>query len=443
MADLNSGKSWIGRLLSTPIDQLSRGQYRLRFSLELCVQGFRRLRENRASQMAAALAFRTIFGLVPVIVIAILIFRAFGGAEIFGNLVEQILEAANLENVRSPDETLTLAEWCRQFVSSIDSQISGKAVGVIGALVLSWAAISLITTIERSFNTICQTSEHRPLGRRIPLYWTMVTIGPILLYLSFHFRTQFMRIVSETSLVTPFARTIAIITSFLSVWLLLVTLYVLVPHARMRLRATALGALIAAILWTGATNLFGWYIAWSFSKENSAFTILYSSLGLVPLFLMWIYFLWLVVLYGLEIAHTTQMVGKRLGAGLSFRTEPPVVIDPATIVVLMKAASVAFVKGEPVHSDDLVEVVNAPPATIDAMLEALAKHGFLHRIDREDEPHYSVARPPSAISTNELLDVALSLSAKTPDPDSASAQWVEEYRAALRNLDVHRSIAEL
>ena len=69
MADLNSGKSWIGRLLSTPIDQLSRGQYRLRFSLELCVQGFRRLRENRASQMAAALAFRTIFGLVPVIVI--------------------------------------------------------------------------------------------------------------------------------------------------------------------------------------------------------------------------------------------------------------------------------------------------------------------------------------------------------------------------------------
>ena len=77
------------------------------------------------------------------------------------------------------------------------------------------------------------------------------------------------------------------------------------------------------------------------------------------------------------------------------------------------------------------------------MLEALAKQGFLHKIDREDEPHYSVARPPSAISTNELLDVAMSLSAKTPDPDSASAQWVEEYRAALRNLDVHRSIAEL
>lgn len=407
------------------------------------MQGFRRLRENRASQMAAALAFRTIFGLVPVLVIAILIFRAFGGAEIFGNLVEQILEAVNLESVRSPDETLTLAEWCRQFVSSVDGQISGKAIGVIGMLVLSWAAISLITTIERSFNTICQSPENRPLGRRIPLYWTMVTIGPILLYLSFHFRTQFMRLVSETSLVTPFARTIGLVTSFLSVWLLLVTLYVLVPHARMRLRATALGALIAAILWTGATNLFGWYIAWSFSKESSAFTILYSSLGLVPLFLMWIYFLWVVVLYGLEIAHTVQVVGKRLGAGLSVRTEPPVVIDPAAIVVLMKAASNAFAKGGSVRADDLVEVVNAPPATIDAMLAALASHGFLHKIDGDDDPHYSVARPPSAISTNELLDVALSLSAKTPDPDSASAAWIEEYRAAQRGLDVHRTIAEL
>lgn len=436
-------RSWLRRILSTPAHQLSRGQYAFRFSVELFRQGFRRLRENRASQMAAALAFRTIFGLVPVLIIAILIFRAFGGAEVFSDLLEQILAGANLESVRSPDETLTLAAWFRQVVTNIDGQISGKAVGIIGVLVLSWAAISLITTVERSFNLICQAPEHRPLGRRIPLYWTMVTIGPILLYLSFHFKTQFTRIVETTGWTTPFAKTITLCTSFLSVWLLLVTLYVLVPHARMRLRATALGALVAAILWTAATNLFGWYIAWSFSKESSAFTILYGSLGLVPLFLLWIYFLWVVVLYGLEIAHVVQFVGKRLGSGLPIRSDTPVVVDPAAIVVLMKTATNAFDKGESVSADDLLQPVNAPAAAIDAMLEALAARGYLHKLEDGDELRFAVARPATAISTSELLDVAISLSAQTPDPDSATAEWIVQYRAAQRGLDVHRMISEL
>lgn len=437
-----SKKSWIRRLLSTPAGELSRGQYRLRYCAEVCRQGFWRLYENRASQMAAALAYRTIFGLIPVLVIAILIFRAFGGAEVFSDFLQQILSAANLDSVRSPDETLTMAAWVQQIVSHINDQISGKAIGVIGGLVLSWASIGLLTTIERSFNTICQARAHRPLGRRIPLYWTMVTIGPILLYLSFHFRTQFMAVVASTGWTTPFARILSMLTSFLSVWLLLVSLYVLVPHSRMQLKATAIGAVLAALLWSAATNLFSLYIAWSFSKENSAFTMLYSSLGLVPLFLMWIYFLWFVVLYGLEIAHTIQVIGKRLGTSAPLKQETPVVIDPASIVTLMKTASNAFAKGEPVTVDDLVDTVNAPPHTIDAMLDKLTSKGYLHRLE-DDDRQFALARPPSTISTSELLELAQTMTGQAPNPDADTTEWIESYRAAQRGLDVHRMIADI
>lgn len=438
----DSGKSWWRRLLSTPADELSRGQYRLRYCAEVCRQGFWRLYENRASQMAAALAYRTIFGLIPVLVIAILIFRAFGGADIFSDFLKQILSAADLDSVRSPDEALTMAAWVQQIVSHIDNQISGKAIGVIGALVLSWASIGLLTTIERSFNTICQARAHRPIGRRIPLYWTMITIGPILLYLSFSFRSQFMEVVASTGWTTPFARILSLFTSFLSVWLLLISLYLLVPHTRMQLRATAIGAIVAGLLWSAATNLFSYYIAWSFSKENSAFTMLYSSLGLVPLFLMWIYFLWFVVLFGLEIAHTIQVTGKRLKAGIPVKSETPVVTDPACIVTLMRAASDAFVGGKSVSAEDLVETVNAPQDTIDALLDALTARGYLHRVEHEDR-EFAPAKPPSAISTSELLDLAFSLSPEAREPDSPSAEWIEQFRAAQRKLDVHRMIADL
>ena len=134
-------------LLRHPTDGLSRKQYAVRYLLEIFRQGARRLYEDRAGNMAAALAFRTIFGLVPVLIIIILIFRAFGGAEVFGSFLEQLLVSANLDSVAAPDGESTLGTWLRHTISDVDEKISGRAVGLIGLLVLAWAAIGLISTI--------------------------------------------------------------------------------------------------------------------------------------------------------------------------------------------------------------------------------------------------------------------------------------------------------
>ena len=186
---------WLKRLLTTPTAELNRWQYAIRFFLELCRHGARQLRQDRASQMAAALSYRTIFGLIPVIIIAILLFRAVGGTEEFSTMVNEMLTAAQLDQVASPDEGKTLAVWAREVVTSISENLNARTIGVIGACVLIWAAIGLLTTIERCFNQVCQAAEHRSLMRRIPLYWTTLTLGLILLYSSFHFQGRLAEVI--------------------------------------------------------------------------------------------------------------------------------------------------------------------------------------------------------------------------------------------------------
>ena len=434
---------WLKRLLTAPTAELSRWQYAARFFLELCRHGVRQLRQDRASQMAAALAFRTIFGVVPVIVIAMLLFRAFGEANLFANLVDQMLSAAKLDQVESPDKALTLAAWTRSMIQDIDAKISGRAIGVIGALVLGWAAIGLLTTIERSFNTICQTSEHRSLIRRIPLYWTTITIGPVLLYLSFRFGTRLVERVEQAGWGAAVASTLGVLTAFLSVWLLLLSLYKLMPYARVNLTAAAAGSFVAAVFWTAATNLFGLYIAWSFSKQSSAFTILYGSLGLIPLFLLWVYFLWLVVLYGLEITSMLQIVGGRMDKGMPVRGELPPMVEPAGVIPLMQVVAERFDKGLSTEPEHIVEATRFNRRAVDVMLAALTEEILLHFVDRGAGAAYALARPPDRITTGELLRIAQRLTDSPAGGDSKAWEWVREFRVAQLQLTLHKPLAEI
>ena len=435
--------AWLKDLLTAPTATLSRWQYAVRYFLELCRHGARQLREDRANQMAAALAFRTLFGLIPVIIIVMLVFRAFGGADQFADLVSELLTAAKLHDVAGPDESATLAAWAAQIIHDLDANISGRTIGIIGLLVFSWAAIGLLSTIERSFNTICRAPQHRGLARRIPLYWTSITIGPALLYLSFQFRGRFVDWIESAGWGAPIAAAIGLATSFFSVWLFLICLYTLMPHTRVRLPTAAAGAAVATLLWMAATHVFGWYLTSSFSKESSAFMILYGTLGLIPLFLFWVYFLWLVVLYGLELSVLLQVVGGRMEKGRPLRGDRPALLDPASVVPLVRVIAERFETGEPTCAEDIAVALRLHSETVEALLTAVADAGVLHRVERAGKTAYTLARPPGAIHTGELLKIAQRLACDFAMERSPATAWVERFREAQLKLALHRPIAEL
>jgi membrane protein len=393
--------------------------------------------------MAAALAFRTIFGMIPVVVIATLLFRAFGGADVFADFVEHVLAAAKLNDVSGPDEATSLAEWARTTILQVDADIHGRTIGVIGGLVLAWAAIKLLTTIERCFNAICHAPEHRSLARRIPLYWTAITIGPILLYLSFRIESRFINAVQEWGGAGHWASAIGFVTACLATWCFLLGAYVLMPYTKVPRSAAAIGAAVGAFLWTGATSAFGTYIEWSFSKGNSTFTIVYSSLGLIPLFLFWIYFLWLIVLYGLEVTRLVQIVGSRMDDPATTREEWPPVVDPASAIPVAEVIAERFERGLSTSADEVVEATRFGRRSVNAILESLVETGVLHRLEQQDEPTYTLARPSSQVTTGELLAIGQQLTSRHGPGDAKVWQWVRQFREAQLDLPLHRPLAEL
>jgi len=433
----------IRNLLITPVEELGRWQYVFRFLIEVCRHGVKQLREDRAGQIAAALAFRTIFGLIPVLVIAMVLFRAFGGMETFRDFVNDILIKAKLDEVvlsvgaepmdqpeiivddGEPVETLlpeneveeesppgeTVATWLAGLIEEIDSKISFRSIGLAGVFLLAWAAISLLTAIERSFNSVCRAPENRSLSRRLPLYWMTITFGPVLVYLSFHFGHQF-----DDWLVTDSGGVWAErlswlmggVTSFGSTWLFLLVLFLFMPNAKMRLGPVAFGAFVSALLWTVCTNLLSMYISTAFS-DNLKFSILYGSLGLVPVFLIWVYFQWLIILFGLEIVSTLQTVGRvRLDdlGQLPDRAVMTGIVDPIAIVPLMQVLANRFAEGQTATISDLAQAIAVHEGAVAGMMEELERAGLVLSLeDDEDGRSFSLARPAGRIELQELIDL--------------------------------------
>jgi len=400
----------IHRLLTTPTEELGRWQFTARFFLEVARTGGRRLKQDRAGQMAAALAYRTLFSLIPVTVMGMVIFQALGGIDMFHDAITNLLHAAELDAIQLPGadgQTITVSDWAQDLIRQLEG-LSFKTIGVVGLAVFAWAAIGLLTTIERSFNTICQAPEHRAIHRRVPLYWMTITIGPVLVAFSFYIRARFNGMVEEMEFGGNIVSAIGYCSSFGATWLFLLGLYLLMPNTRIGARSAAIGSATATVLWTVGVGVLNGYIAVAFTKSPNL-SLLYGSLGLIPVFMVWTYIMWLVVLFGLEVASTLQMVGGKLDPkALEDRRPLPVVVDPTVIIPLMHLITKRFDRGLTTTSSDVTETLRLNSKAVSILLSELVNDDILHRLDMEDSSdaaRFALARHPAHIEQKHSMHV--------------------------------------
>src|SRR6185295_19684037 len=119
----------------------------------------------------------------------------------------------------------------------------------------------------------------------------------------------------------------------------------------------------------------------------------------------WVYCLWLVVLYGLEVAVMLQVVGGRMEGHVPVRVEAPPLTDPASVIPIMEVVVGRFQHGEPSHVEQIVEATRFNARAVELILAALADDGLLHRVDDAGGLAYVLARPPDRITTADLLRV--------------------------------------
>ena len=203
--------------------------------------------------MAAALSFRTLFGLVPVLFVATLAARSLAG-ENFPKFVESLAEMAGLDEIgidvvtegSGTVEKQPLSNWIEELVR-FSGTIDLSALGIIGVIVVLFSAIWLIVAIENTFNIVCRSANSRPWHRRILVYWSMLTLGPILLAMLPVLDNELRGFVDDqTTLPTSYV-IVRPILGFCLLFLLLFFAYSVIPTVRMRWKTIVTGALVGAI----------------------------------------------------------------------------------------------------------------------------------------------------------------------------------------------------
>jgi membrane protein len=362
--------------------------------------------------MAAALAFHALFGLFPVLLVATIVVKAIQGTDAFLRQVGALLDAAGLDQVRiipplndaaaTRESSLTLSEWLEGLVRQA-ANVNLTAVGWLGLALIIYAAIGLVVTIENSFNTICRAPEGRPWTRRVPLYWFILTVSPVAIGLMVYANDRFDSWFASLETWHGLAVAAGILWSFIFGWLFMFALYTLVPNATISLRPALAGALVAALLLEVGKRTMGAYLENVFSISQ-----LYGSLGLVPLFMFWLYLMWLVVLFGLEVSATLQMLRGRELDDIASKRQPAGVVEPASVLMVMEVVAEGFNAARATTVPRIAATTLLPESVVRLMVERLIEAGLLHRLRGEEEA-VSLAGPPEQITADQLIEIGFEL----------------------------------
>ncbi|MEP6484507.1 MAG: YihY family inner membrane protein [Rudaea sp.] len=270
----------------------------------------RRFIDDRCQQSAGALACTTLFAMVPLTAALIGILSGFPA---FAEWQERITFFIFENFVPATGEAVR--GYLTQFA---DNANKATALGII---VLIVSTLMLMLSIEDAFNRIWRVPKNRPVGIRIVMYWTVLSLGPAFLIVALALSTYLLALplFGDEQALVPVRSGLLNSLPFLIEWAALTAAYRLIPNRSVHLRNAAVGALIGALLFEAAKRAFSWYVV-----SGANYQQVYGALAVVPIFILWIYFSWVIVLLGASFTASLTSFdyrprSRRLPIGEEFR----------------------------------------------------------------------------------------------------------------------------
>jgi membrane protein len=253
----------------------------------------RRFVRDRFTYSAAALTYTTLLSLVPVMTVMLSIFSALPEFKGIGERIQDFI----FQNF-VPASGDVIRQYLTQFVSQ------AKALPIGGTIFLFVIAIMLILTIERAMNDIWKIKRRRKGGAAILRYWALITLAPILVGASLAAMTYFVSLpfVAGAVKFAGITSVLAILIPFVLSVLTLMLVYIIMPNCRVPWRHAFTGALTASLLLEIAKRIFVIYIS-----RFPTYKLLYGGLATIPIFLLWMYISWVIVLLGALITHVATV----------------------------------------------------------------------------------------------------------------------------------------
>ncbi len=263
-----------------------------------------RIGEQNGFQIAAALAYTTLLSLVPLLTIMFALPDVFPVSARFGEMIQEFI-FSNLV----PEVGATVRDYLRGF------SMNASRLTLTGLTLLVIIALMLMATIDNALNRIWHVQRQRGPAARFLIYWAMITLGPLLVGVGLVSTSYFLSlpVLTDVDSALLLQKNLLSLLPFLTTTTAFTLLYVLVPNCHVRLRHAVCGGISAAVLFELAKIGFGYYVRSAGTEE------IYGALAVLPLFLVWIYASWVIVLFG---AHLTFCLAEfHVGAALRTKDE--------------------------------------------------------------------------------------------------------------------------
>jgi membrane protein len=293
---------------------------------------WQRFVDDKCFETAGALSYTTLFAIVPLLAAVLAIVSAF---PVFAEWRDRFSDFIFRNFV--PSAGNAVQGFLLQFA---DNASKLTAVGILFLLV---SALMMMASIEDRFNRIWRVPTKRSHGSRLLLYWAALTIGPLLVVGVLVLVSRFIATGGPDAQATEQGGIWLMFLPFVLTWLILLAMYMLIPNRTVSFRHAGIGAVVAAILFEVARALFAFYVTHVPSYQQ-----IYGALAAAPLFLIWVYFSWVIVLLGASLAAAMaafdyRPISEQLPAGCEF----------IGLLRVLQHFAVAQREGKGLHSQEL------------------------------------------------------------------------------------------
>ena len=356
---------------------------------------YQRFREDRLGVTASSLTFTTLISLVPLVTVGLAVFSAFPMFDQFQLAVQKFFVASLVPDNISRQVLQALTQFASQ----------AKRLGAVGFAFLVLTALALMSTIDRTLNMIWRVRRMRSFGRRVLIYWSAATLGPLAFGLGLS--AVSLAVTSSRGLFGDGAGGVGLLIDVLGFTLLaalMTAMYRFVPNTLVRWRHALAGGLFVAVAFEVAKKVLAWYLA-----SVPTYSLVYGAFATVPILLIWIYTSWLIVLFGAVIAAYAP--------SLKMHIQPLADVPGARFqlaVVLLRRLLQA--RTEPTRgagAEDLAQALRTDPLAVESMLESLIAIDWVGRLDEPGGARYVLLADPATTPARALL-VQLLLDPATP-----------------------------
>ena len=345
-----------------------------------------RFREDRLGITASSLTFTTLISLVPLVTVMLAIFSAFPIFSRFQAALQNYFLQSLVPDAIAKPVLSALTQFAAQ----------ANRLGTVGLVVFFGGALALMLTSHRTLNAIWRVRTPRPIAQRVLVYWAAATLGPLLLGVS----------LSLTGYVLTASRLwVGDLPGGLSVLLNAVEFGVLagamaglfhyVPNTNVRWRHAIAGGVFVAAGFEVAKRGLAWYLG-----QVPSFALVYGAFATVPIFLIWIYLGWVIVLLGAVIAAYAPSLSMRVarwpdGPGARFRH---------ALVVLRELAAERGSTQHGLDGEELSTLLRIDPLQIEPILDLLVSLDWAGRLDEQGGGRYVLLVDPVRTDAAPLIE---------------------------------------